>query len=65
MSKYFPKDCDVDCPYFMQWDLSVDDYTNVCTKLGLQVDDMDAYSPFYIPCLCPISADDKEKEECR
>ena len=62
-SKHFPKDCDEDCPYFISYDLSVDDYTNVCTKLGLQIDDMDAYGPFYIPIFCPISID-KEKEEC-
>ena len=63
-SKYFPKDCHEDCQYFRRWDLSVDDYTNVCTKLGLQIDDMDAYGPFYIPRFCPISTDGKEKEEC-
>lgn len=34
-SKYFPKDCHEDCQYFRRLDLSVDDYTNICTKLGL------------------------------
>lgn len=55
MSKQFPKDCPNDCPYLEQWDLSIDDYTSVCNKLHVQVDDMDAYGPFYVPLLCPIS----------
>lgn len=52
--KYFPKDCEKTCPYFRRWDLSVDDYTNVCEKLGIQLDDMYAYSPFYTPIFCPL-----------
>lgn len=55
MAKQFPKDCPDDCPYFHRWDLSVDDYTNVCDKLEIQVDDMDAYSPFYLPRFCPLN----------
>ena len=56
MAKQFPKDCTKDCPYYHCWDLSIDDYTNVCDKLGVQVDDMDAYSIFYIPMICPLDS---------
>jgi len=62
MAKEFPKDCTIDCPHFHCWDLSIDDYTNVCDKLGVQVDDCDAYSPFYIPLFCPLE-DMKESDE--
>lgn len=54
MSKTFPKNCTKECPYYRCWDLSIDDYTNVCDKLHVQVDDYDAYSPFYVPILCPL-----------
>ena len=54
MSKCFPKDCTKDCPHYHCWDLSVDDYTNACDILGVQVDDCDAYGPFYVPLICPI-----------
>ena len=58
MSKTFPKDCTKECPYYRYWDLSIDDYTNVCDKLHVQVDDCDAYSPFYFPILCPLAESD-------
>lgn len=61
MSKTFPKDCTKECPYYHSWDLSIDDYTNVCDKLHVQVDDCDAYGPFYVPILCPL--DEKEEKE--
>ena len=57
--KFFPKDCSKDCPYHKMWDLSVDDWTHICTELGVQIDDMDAYSPFAVLPMCPL----KEKEE--
>jgi hypothetical protein len=48
----------------------VDDYTNVCDKLHVQVDDCDAYGPFYVPILfqqllqCPLEKkEDKEESE--
>ena len=46
--------CPKECPYYHSWDLSIDDYTNVCDKLHIQVDDCDAYGPFYVPILCPL-----------
>lgn len=45
MSKIFPKDCN-GCKHFYSYDLSIDDYTNVCKKNGWQVDDIDAYGAF-------------------
>ena len=55
MSKKFPINCSENCPHYHYWDLSIDDYTNVCDKLQLQVDDMDAYGPFYVPLDCPLA----------
>ena len=60
-NKYFPKDCTEDCPHYKRYDLSVDDYTNICRKLNVQVDDMDAYGPFYVPFICPL--EEKPDEE--
>lgn len=45
MDKMFPKDCQ-GCKNFDSYDLSIDDYTNICKKNGWQVDDMDAYGAF-------------------
>ena len=41
MSKRFPKDCPYTCPHFHAWDLSIDDWTCVCDKLGVQIDECD------------------------
>ena len=62
MSKRFPYDCKKECQYYRCWDLSIDDYTNVCDKLHIQVDDCDAYSPFYIPRFCPLEIEGENKE---
>ena len=43
--------------------MSIDDYTNVCDKLGVAVDDMDAYSPFYIPLFCPLDTTKEGESE--
>ena len=37
----FPKDCPKECPYLRCWDLSIDDWTSVCDKLKIQIDDCD------------------------
>lgn len=63
MAKQFPKDCTKDCPHYHYWDMSIDDYTNVCDKLDVQVDDCDAYSPFYIPLFCPLDATKESTEK--
>ena len=39
--KKFPKDCTRDCPHYHSWDMSVDDWTNVCDLLKVQIDDCD------------------------
>jgi hypothetical protein len=39
--KRFPRDCPFDCPHYHSWDLSVDDWTCVCDKLGVQIDECD------------------------
>ena len=54
--KKFPKDCTRDCPHYHAWDMSVDDWTNVCDLLKVQIDDCDMdFNWMY----CPL----KEKEE--
>lgn len=45
MISVFPKDCN-GCKHFISYDLSIDDYTNICKKHGWQVDDMDVYGIF-------------------
>ena len=37
----FPQDCPIECPHYHRWDMSVDDYTNVCDELHAQIDDCD------------------------
>lgn len=54
MVKRFPIDCPIDCPYHKFWDLSIDDYTHVCIKLGIQIDDYDTGFPSILP-FCPLS----------
>ncbi len=39
--KKFPKDCERDCPHYHSWDMSVDDWTNACDLLKVQIDDCD------------------------
>lgn len=40
MSEFrFPTDCPFECKYHKAWDLSVDDWTHVCTKLNIQIDE--------------------------
>ena len=52
MNKRFPIDCPLDCEFHKMWDLSVDDYTHVCEKLGKQMDECDyGYGMFL---LCPM-----------
>lgn len=55
----FPIDCPTDCKYLKSWDLSIDDWTHVCTKLNKQMDEYD-YG-FGVFLLCPLS--DEEIEE--
>ena len=61
MSKNFPRDCPKDCPYYKSWDLSIDDYTNLCEILGIQIDDCDAYGPFHVSMLCPLAESENKK----
>ena len=41
MEKRFHRDCTKECPHFHTWDLSIDDWTNVCDLLKVQIDDCD------------------------
>lgn len=51
--RLFPNDCR-GCEHLMRYDLSVDDWTNICTFNGMCIDDCDTY---YLKSICPI---DKE-----
>ncbi len=54
----FPQDCPVSCPHYRRYDMSVDDYTNICYKLGRQIDDCDQDFEWEY---CPL--DEKEEKE--
>lgn len=50
----FPKDCTRDCPHYHSWDMSVDDWTNVCDLLKVQIDDCDTdFNWMYCPLAEP------------
>lgn len=50
--KKFPLDCPRDCPYLHSWDMSIDDWTNICDLLKMQIDDCDMNFMF-LP-ICPL-----------
>ena len=50
----FPKDCDINCEHYSQYDMSVDDYVATCDKIGVSCDLCDEDYCFY---LCPITKD--------
>lgn len=52
MPKRFPNDCTRECEHYVTWDMSVDDWTNVCLLLKMQVDDSDMD---YINFPCPLN----------
>ena len=54
MAIRFPNDCPKDCKYFVTWDMSVDDWTNVCNKGRMQVDDCDTD---YVSYPCPLETE--------
>lgn len=58
MARRFPIGCPNDCPHLHSWDLSVDDWTHVCDKLEMQMDEYD-YGYNIFP-FCPLS--DKEQK---
>jgi len=53
MSRYFPNDCPIECPHFRRWDMSVDDYTNICMLLKMQIDDCDSD---FLKHKCPLES---------
>lgn len=55
--KKFPQDCTTKCQHFHTWDMSVDDWTCVCDKLGVQIDDCDSDFQWMY---CPLSEDDEK-----
>ena len=53
----FPKDCPSSCPHFVRFDMSVDDWTNHCDKLNVQIDDCDTD---YQWVNCPLEEGEQE-----
>ena len=51
MNRKFPKDCPLNCPHFHTYDLSVDDWTCICDKLKVQIDECDMDFSFMF---CPL-----------
>ena len=61
MPKRFPNDCTIECEYYYDtWDMSVDDWTNVCLLLKMQVDDSDMD---YINFPCPLNQDERSEDD--
>ena len=50
--KRFPLDCPRDCPHLHSWDMSIDDWTNICDLLNIQIDDCDM--DFMFLPICPL-----------
>ena len=49
--KKFPEDCPRDCPHLTSFDMSIDDWTNICDLIPAQVDDCDMD---YVSYPCPL-----------
>lgn len=60
--KKFPIDCTRNCPHFCCWDMSIDDYTNVCSLLNMKIDDCDVGFPqsIFLP-ICPLEESGENK----
>ena len=58
----FPLDCPRNCPHLHSWDMSIDDWTNVCDLLNMQIDDCDAGFPLsaFLP-ICPLEKIEETK----
>ena len=56
--KKFPKDCDRNCPHYHAWDMSVDDWTNACDLLKVQIDDCDMDFQWMY---CPLKEENEPK----
>ena len=61
-NKLFPRDCPKECPHFRMWDLSIDDYTFVCTKLNKQIDEEEALKKGVVTDLDLANAKNVTKE---
>ncbi len=49
-TKRFPTGCTRECPYYHAWDMSIDDWTNYCDLLKVQIDDCDIEYTFRPVC---------------
>lgn len=49
----FPIDCPMECQYLQAWDMSIDDWTYVCSKLSIQIDGCDTWAESLLP-ICPL-----------
>lgn len=55
----FPNDC-AGCPHFDSFDMSIDDWTNCCDVLNVQVDDCDL--DYFFPIICPLDIQEAQDE---
>ena len=53
----FPKDCPRNCPHLKSYDMSVDDWTNYCDILHIQIDDCDTDFQW---AYCPLKEGERE-----
>ena len=57
--KRFPRDCEKDCKYYHEYDMSVDDYTAQCFLLKAGCDLCDEE---YCLLLCPLPECEEEND---
>ena len=50
--KLFPTDCNLDCKYYSEYDLSIDDIVCCCNLLGIEIDACD--TALSILPICPL-----------
>lgn len=52
----FPRDCKY-CQYLNRYDMTVDDFTNICIVNGMQIDDCDNHFKIFP---CPLDNNKKQ-----
>ena len=58
--KKFPLDCSFKCPHYHSYDLSIDDWTCVCDKLNVQIDECDTDFKWMF---CPLDNNEVKTNE--
>ena len=58
--KKFPLDCSFKCPHYHSYDLSIDDWTCICDKLNVQIDEYDTDFKWMF---CPLDNNEVKTNE--